>query len=141
MYHVEEYPGTPPMKIKTSELSGVALDWAVAQAIEEEVHHEYVDSEQRKMLLSKWQDYSRNGDFSQQEEWSPSTDWSQGGPLIAKYLMDFCVEHPHTIGAALCDENGMYMNMLFGETHLIAACRAIVAAKLGDEVEVPEALL
>ncbi|MNN97528.1 hypothetical protein D3C81_2167110 [compost metagenome] len=56
--------------------------------------------------------------------------------------MDFTVEHPETIGAALCDENGMYIGdrVVFGPTHLIAACRAIVAAHLGEVVSVPAEL-
>lgn len=118
------------MKIKTSELSGVALDWAVAQAVGIEVK-----------LIRHSTGYCAYIDYLGEVLFDPSEDWAIGGPLIAKYLMDFCVDHPHTIGAALCDENGMYMNMLFGETHLIAACRAIVAAKLGDEVDVPEGLV
>ena len=57
--------------------------------------------------------------------------------------MDFCCEHPETIGAALCDENGMYIDarMTFGSTHLEAACRALVNHKLGDTVSVPKDLM
>jgi hypothetical protein len=119
--------------VQVSGLVGVALDWAVAKsdgwsAIILPVHAPsttyYVIKSPSGLTLS------------------PSTNWNQCGPLIGKYLMDFCCEHPETIGAALCDENGMYIDdrMMFGETHLIAACRAIVAAHLGEVVSVPAEL-
>lgn len=123
------------MKIKTSELLGDPLDFAVAKAIGAPISRRsggmICDGEVVLMAPCG------------QKVWSPSTDWSQAGPLIEKFHMDFCCEHPETIGAALCDENGMYIDnrMMFGKTHLIASCRAIVSAKLGDEVEVPEELL
>lgn len=136
------------MKIKTSELSGVALDWAVAQAIEEEIHYEYVDDERRKMLISKWEDYSRNGDFSQQEEWSPSTNWSQGGPLIERFgvtVMKYdssCIdEHKANLWTAQLDGENMEQWCADSPSPLSAACRAIVSAKIGHEVDVPEELL
>ena len=135
------------MKIKTSELSGVALDWAVAQAVEEEIHYEYVDDERRKMLISKWEDYSRNGDFIQQEEWSPSTDWRQGGSLIERfdvYFDRYPLDQPGFVVARIgmdYQAGSNYFNNPSSPNRLIAACRAIVSAKLGDEVDVPEELL
>ncbi|WP_116817911.1 phage protein NinX family protein [Pseudomonas syringae] len=114
------------LEVKTADLVGAALDWAVAKAegVEPAYRHVVVDGRP----ISNYR---------------PSTNWSQGGPLISKYHMDFCCEHPETIGAALCDENGMYIDdrMMFGKTHLIAACRAIVASVLGETVSVPKELL
>ena len=123
------------VEVNVSELFGATLDWAVAKAEGLELEH----IEWLGMFGVVCQE-----DQSAVEPISKySADWSQGGPLISKYHLDFCCEHPETIGAALCDENGMYIDdrMMFGETHLIAACRAIVASVLGDTVSVPKELL
>lgn len=86
-----------------------------------------------------------SGAYEAECDWSPSTDWSQGGELIHKYMFDFewvvsdwhgepiekfCVAHGYGL-----DREGL------GPTHLIAACRAIVAAHLGDSVQVPAELV
>ena len=115
---------------KTQDLSGPALDWAVAKA------------EGVEISLSGAHPHAVVGGRLV-GNYAPSSKWSQGGPLVSKYHLDFCCEHPETIGAALCDENGMYIDgrMVFGPTHLIAACRAIVASVLGETVSVPKELL
>lgn len=123
------------IEVKTSELVGPALDWAVAKAEGHKVDiadPEYGNGHRPFIIQGLMHIRFR-----------PSTDWSQGGPLIQKYQMDFCCEHPETIGSALCDENGMYIDdrMTFGKTHLIAACRALAWHKLGDTVQVPAELL
>jgi hypothetical protein len=65
-----------------------------------------------------------------------STIWAHGGPLIEKYRIAYLID-----GKGYCaiphesDYGG------WGATHLIAACRAIVAAKLGDAVSVPAELV
>lgn len=115
------------MLIKTSELSGAALDWAVAQ-----VGAYQVD----------WCSHAKCLWFESNDHewlvWSPSANWAQGGPLIDMFDVwlsndddTHCAStHPHV---------NEYIRT--GPTKLIAACRAIVAAKLGDEVEVPDELL
>ena len=109
------------MKIKTSELQGAALDWAVAKAC----------------------NYEFNGHW-----FKPSTDWSQGGPLIAAHRVEFYAqidEYTATVASENCQhclECGCVIEGgVNGPSHLIAACRAIIAAKLGDEVDVPEELV
>ena len=129
------------IEIKTVDLIGAALDWAVAQ----------VDEVKTIMLSPRAQEpkkpFALFGSLALpigggEQGYAPSTCWHCGGPLISKYQMDFTVEHPKTIGAAVCDDNGMYIGdrVLFGETHLVAACRAIVASVLGDTVSVPKEL-
>lgn len=124
------------MKIKTSELSGANLDWAVAVAVgahcqetgSTDLHtgKHWVVSGFRAM---RWDD------------WTPSTDWSQGGPLIERFGLEI-TRYNESCWAAISqwdyDFNDYHPA---GETILIAACRAIVAAKLGDEVDVPEGLV
>jgi hypothetical protein len=73
-----------------------------------------------------------------------STDWAQGGPLIEREgisiaLMSDPTEWLATAGYIV---NAIEVDtpMKTGPTALIAACRMIVAAKLGEEVDVPEEL-
>jgi hypothetical protein len=64
----------------------------------------------------------------------PSTDWSQGGPIIERERISIT----HQVGrwAAQTDDD----LFAYGPTPLIAAMRCYVASKLGDEVEIPEEL-
>jgi len=128
------------VEVQCSDLTGLALDWAVAKAVGKKLETHGGRSYVPGHCGDSW---STGQYVSSLTRWSPSNDWSQAGPLISKYLMDFTVEHPETIGAALCDENGIYIDdrMMFGKTHLIAACRAIIAAHLGEVVSVPAELV
>lgn len=129
------------IEVKAAELIGPALDWAVAKAIGgERKPHRFASNDDAPMYEA-W--VFPEGSYCRAcTQWSPSTDWSQGGPLIEKHLVSFCVEHEDVILAVLCDDYGMYISgWRQGETHLIAACRAIVAAKLGDAALVPAALV
>jgi hypothetical protein len=106
--------------MKTSELTGIALDWAVG----------YVMGEKLRILERQivWP-----------EDYSPSTDWAQCGPIIER----------EEIGIE-CDDQGVWFasydlsaETAWGATAptpLIAAMRCYVASKLGDEVETPEGL-
>lgn len=122
------------MKIKTSELKFGALDWCIAQI--EGLHVDltppnYGDGTSLVFIAGR------------DDLYRPSTDWSQGGPLIEKY---FIVSERMCDGLWQCE--GVFKCALDshsmlgeGETPLIAFCRAIVSAKLGDEVDVPEGLV
>lgn len=107
--------------VKTTKLIGPALDWAVA-----------------KCEGLAWPDNAAK--FLGEQCYKPSTDWSQGGPIIERENL---VVGP-TGGGIFPDkwvassENSPY---LFGPTPLIAAMRCHVTNKIGDEVEVPEELL
>ena len=95
--------------MKTDELTGAALDWAVAKCEGVEI-------------------------IMRQENWDwYSSSWEQGGPIIEREKIATAwhitrwvawrgvIEHP-------------------GPTPLIAAMRCYVAAKLGDDIELPEEL-
>lgn len=131
------------MKLKTSELTGPALDWAVAQA-EGALHPlgnvMIVDGEYLLITVGGDPDY---GDT--RVSFAPSTDWSQGGPIVVRGRIDiqFCVD--------LRDRNRAYVWAIMDgrryhgyapghDQPLIAAMRCYVASKLGEEVEVPEEL-
>ena len=94
--------------MKVSELSGVALDWAVAKC-------EYFPV--------------RSGFDDNCPEYS--TDWAQGGPIIEREGIAIYLYGDGEWQAVLEKEYE-------GPTPLIASMRCYVASKLGDEVEVPE---
>jgi hypothetical protein len=105
--------------MKTSELTGAALDWAVAKC-------EGVDR------LFEAYEVGRH---------HYSTDWAQGGPIIER---EGIFVRPKTTGGWRCwiyDGKGEGIKFdQHGPTPLIAAMRCYVASKLGDEVEIPEEL-
>jgi len=110
--------------MKTAELSGAALDWAVAKC-------EFSGCEGWDETLSGVDAVSD----MEGKVFSPSTDWAQGGAIIERERI------------CLIDQGGDYWQAqcgwkeAFGDTPLIAAMRCYVASKLGDEVELPEELL
>ena len=119
------------MLIKTSELEGAALDWAVAKASGED---EFIFTDAGGVM--------RHGALCRQ--WAPSELWSQGGPLIAERITCL-VETRDACYADTWADAGCYGKDLDsfdgqGPTLLIAAMRAIVAAELGDTADVPEEL-
>ena len=124
------------MKIKTSELTDVALDRAVAECNYVTC---YFDHKGRLM--------EERGDLSW--VYAPSTDWSQGGPIIEREMIQLtpkCMVNPlHGWVAAYRsfdeDDDVYALHRMRGKTALIAAMRCYVASKLGDTVEIPEELL
>lgn len=128
------------MKIKTSELQGAQLDWAV-------VVIEYPEWEAEGYLKGSSQDLI----FDDGTLYSPSTNWAQGGPIIARELIN---AEPHFLSAGFAHPMGVWEWVAYvlgpnniddpceqhGPTPLVAAMRCYVASKLGDEVEVPEEL-
>jgi hypothetical protein len=114
--------------MKTDELTGAALDWAVAKIEHPDllwgsgigIHHA-----SHQIVIPHLPE--------PQCYWSPSTDRAQGGPIserekiaTAWHLTRWVawrgvVEHP-------------------GPTPLIAAMRCFVASRLGDDIEIPEEL-
>jgi hypothetical protein len=107
--------------MKTSELTGAALDWAVASYADKHVSIKDIH----------WGNYS------------PSTDWAQGGPIIERERI---ATTPLTVTVG--DDKGKkewFANYEYaggryfdGDTPLIAAMRCYVASKLGKTVEIPK---
>ena len=112
------------MKIKTSELQGAALDWAVAKCEVGDAINEIDDPH------------------------FYSTDWALAGPIIEREgialdCLRTCGAIDSWIAASeMVREGDEYSPVIefTGSTPLIAAMRCYVASKLGDEVEVPEEL-
>jgi len=135
------------IEMKTSELIGPALDWMVAKGVG------VVPEDQQLEYITP--NHARPGDVIKidkitiaepgklEYQFSPSTDWSQGGPLIERERIGLWP-----------DSNGYFAekrhfgrhhkagrNYGEGTTPLIAAMRCLVASKLGDTVQVPQELL
>jgi len=100
--------------MKTSELTGLALDWAVA----------------------KCEGYRL--DLVPEGSYAPSTDWSQGGPIIEREKITLRIWDDEDYVHAYIDTGKEWFE---GPTPLIAAMRCYVASKLGDEVEIPQELI
>jgi hypothetical protein len=105
------------MKIKTSELTGAALDWAVAKC---EGFIEDCNGWLYQATLEEVEDGS----------YHPSTNWAQGGPIIERESM-----------GVFPLEEGWASGFQNGPTLLVAAMRHHVASELGDTVDIPEELL
>jgi hypothetical protein len=115
--------------MKTSELTGAALDWAVAKC-EGRSEPEVVNN-----FSVAWYTWGNT---------HYSTDWAQGGPIIEREGISLACRPK--------DARGLWCAVLgpnrflspdhegSGPTPLIAAMRCYVASKLGDEVEIPEEL-
>lgn len=128
------------MKIKTSELTGAALDWAVAK-IEEHAWavYDHAVYNEHDVIPTRPSEYLRDCKFG--PEFSPTTSWAQGGPLIERERMTVTYDDNDDAWEAFY---GVGMNdddYERGPTPLIAAMRCLVASKLGDEVEVPGELV
>jgi hypothetical protein len=70
------------------------------------------------------------------EGFQPSTDWLQGGSIIEREGMSL-----NRVTDALWEATIMGEWTEDGPTPLVAAMRCYVGSKLGNEVEIPEALI
>lgn len=115
--------------LRTGELTGAALDWAVAKC--------EGCSEKRLNNAGMWMHIRQQGAFRF------STEWSHGGPIIEREHLS--IEATHVGGRVgglddrwMASDRGHCTE--FAYAPLIAAMRCYVASKLGDTVEVPEEL-
>ncbi len=100
--------------MRTNELTGAALDWAVAKC---EVSADFI------------------GEIDDPHFYS--ADWAQGGAIIEREGISVWQFDDVTWRAMGKDT---VPDPIEGETPLIAAMRCYVANKLGDEVEIPSEL-
>lgn len=123
------------MKIKTSELTGAALDWAVAKC---EGHDQFAQYTPHLRVYHQRTDSLSSYTVT----FCPSTDWTRGGPLIERERIDVMFEGPEWYAYMRYEAADGYNRTLQydGPTPLIAAMRCYVASKLGDTVEVPDEL-
>ena len=131
---------------KTSELTGAALDWAVAKC---EGYDATIYGGVVRCLSPHFG-----------PEFDYSIDWAQGGPIIEREKIDLeFMDNFEAWCGSVVREYGQDRESYsddqdresytaeqesfvgYGPTPLIAVCRCYVASKLGDTVDVPEELL
>jgi hypothetical protein len=110
--------------MKTSELTGAALDWAVAKC-------EGLAVSDR---ATKWRAENCPHLYS--------TDWARGGPIIEREGIGFW---SYTLDEEGNENPGWYAEKFAGfgvdgPTPLVAAMRCYVASVLGDEIVLPKEL-
>ena len=134
--------------MKTNELTGHALNWAVAMAEGDKVYRPRLgrpsDWDKEAYLADgsddRWVVRVQNPKVAHFVDWTytPSGDWMQGGPIIEREKLDvFC--SGNVWDASTGDRHPNVIKS--GTTPLVAAMRCYVASKLGDEVEIPAELL
>jgi hypothetical protein len=114
------------MKLKTSELTGPALDWAVAKC-EGLVFQADAWYKPATKQLAAWRI----------PNYSPSSNWAQAGPIIERERINVDPAPDCAEWYAYYDNHGKWQG---ADKPLIAAMRCYVASQLGDEVDVPEEL-
>ena len=121
-------------KVKTSDLTSTALDWAVAKCEggtdfgTDGITHGFKLHGRIKVLASGW---------ALTMSYHPSTNWEQGGSIIERE--GIAIGRATKQWAAFINEDDD--NGVLGNTPLIAAMRCYVASKLGDIVEIPVELM
>lgn len=127
------------MKYKTAELEGALLDAAVAKALGYATVYDVPDR-----LCGE----DRMGGV---EPWMPSTNWAQGGTIIERVRISIeCANIANhlsvTCAGEFVDDGSNYDvwrasildgNEQFATLPLIAAMRAYIASRFGEEVELP----
>ncbi len=121
------------MRVKTSNLSGRALDWAVAYAY---YGDGVVKLDHGFLIMQPARYIGRNPIHSRM--YSPSARWTQGGPIIESERIDV---FSTAGGTGWCAQSDRRVFTAYGNSPLVAAMRCYVASRLGDEVEVPDELL
>lgn len=101
--------------MKTRELTGAALDWAVTK-------------------IETGQPLDNRGFFLVAFKYS--TDWAASGPIIEREKINLQYFSGLKIWLAL---SGLNLSCR-GATPLVAAMRCFVASRLGDNVDIPEEL-
>ena len=144
--------------MKTSELIGHALDWAVAkcegfdtrnnvcvwyipfEADSDDVMHFVCMADDENHALEQCQDAYPScavTSIVRIDEYTPSTDWAQGGPIIEREKIGLFFDRA-------CGNrwraNHITAPYQIARTPLVAAMRCYVASKLGDTVEIPKEL-
>lgn len=115
------------MKLKTSELQGPALDWAVAKCEFPDANTKDIEVWVQPLPCDDLEDF----------KFQPSTDWAQGGPIIERDIAKI-ERFSDALWEATAYTRDAQDIVQSGPNPLVAAMRCYVASKLGDEVELPD---
>lgn len=121
-------------ELKTSELEGAALDWAVGRAAGVDFGPDSLQSP-REVIIGGYQGRPR-------VHWSPRQYWAQLGPLLKTHCISLLDAGAVGIGqnyaARASDSMGVYQHPT---DPMLAACRAIACRHFGKTVGIPSYLL
>ena len=120
--------------MKTNELTGVLLDCWVARA---DVHQAEIITDEKGDFCVRTILFDGGG--KSRGPFAPSSNWGDGGPIIARECGSFefypaleDVDEP--VISARMGRDPLTRGCQSGPTHLVAAMRAYVFGKYGDEV-------
>ena len=120
------------MKIVTRELTGAALDYAVA--VSEGATRFRYDTIATHWMMLDGRDIAFAKGWAQ--TYQPSANWDQMGPIIERERIQS--KYSVAEGSWMCThDTGDKHTETTGPTPLIAAARCYVARVLGDRVDVP----
>ena len=147
-------------KVKTGELIGPALDWAVAISKGIPAEELYIQKWGSRLPPSIYrrdrdEDGNLDGWYTSGPDLLFSRKWEAGGPIIQREGINLSVDYQDY---ALSDDmvqigwkgnlwnnsvpgTAGFLQWAYGPTPLIAAMRCFCSAKLGDEVDIPDELL
>ena len=130
--------------MKTVELTGAALNWAVSQ----------IEGYEWVIRLNNGKEYWRlfkQGKTLELRHYQPSANWSIAGGIIERCFItldvattdyddeeDDVVRLPKPVWYAAMDSGDDGEILVRGETPLIAAMRCYVVANCGEEIDIPE---
>jgi hypothetical protein len=132
---------TDLIEVKTADLAGEALGWAVGKA-------EGLDLQLAPPGYNgvPWRVFARyRGEaIEHTKRYNPWEDWALGGHLFDKHCKGFGMLQDGTDSryrAFAYNRPTGFSRLAGGPTILIAGCRAIVALSIGDTVQVPKELM
>ena len=135
--------------MRTNQLTGHALNWAVAKAEGGNVYRPRLgrpaDWDKEAYLKDgsddRWVVRVENPKVAHFVDWTynPSGDWMQGGPIIEREHIGLWSEG-YDWEAKIQTGAGEWLVEWDEESPLVAAMRCYVARQLGDEVEIPKEL-
>ncbi|MDH4550864.1 phage protein NinX family protein [Pseudomonas sp. BN607] len=132
---------TDLIEVKTADLAGEALGWAVGKAEGLDLFLEppgYNGVPCR--VFARYQGAATE----HTKRYNPWEDWAVGGPLFDKHCKGFGMLQDGTNSryrAFAYNQPTGFSRLAGGPTILAAGCRAIVALHIGDTVQVPKELM
>lgn len=131
---------TDLIEVKTADLVGEALGWAVGKA--EGLNLELVPPQygNPRRVFARYQGQA----IEHTKRYNPWEDWALGGPLFDKHCKGFGMLQDGTASryrAFAYNRPTGFSRLAGGPTILAAGCRAIVALNIGDTVQVPKELM
>jgi hypothetical protein len=119
------------MKVKTSTLKDRALDWAVAKC---EGHTVSISKTGYLIFCDPLIQCGPAG-----TQYSPSTKWSQGGPILSRQRINRDFNHNSGLWQVFHSHGVMHTQQ--DRSELVAGMRCYVASHYGEEVEVSDELV